>query len=225
MSLPKESESWFAIIRDIAITYNVDLILEAQSPRGKLAWKNYIKSTVLHNEKFKLLSEATKKSSLKHIFLEDLTRNHHQIRFKLPTSTHIREDMQFRANMLSGTYILELNRYKFGLSDSDICKCCESVPETMTHFLLECPGHSNVRSIYLPRIDEETDLHRLDDTHKCKIILNGYEHLQNINIILQKHCSLFCLAIHKSRNDILKINENDYVDPDCIKLEGNMKFL
>lgn len=219
MSLPNESGSWFAMVREIAIQYNIELIMETQCPRSKLAWKTYIKKTILQDTKFKLLSEASNKSTLNNIYLEDLIWGSHTIWSRTPTTIHIREATQIRAKMLAGSYILETNRYKFGISDTDICKCCGSSPETMVHFLLECTAHSAVRSTYMQRLHKDSNsFNTVNDTLKCKIILNGYECLQNSTNGFHKSCSLYCLALHKNRNNILKLNENDYVDPDCVTL-------
>ena len=219
MSLPDESGSWFAMVRKIAIRYNIDLILETQYPRSKLSWKKHIKNTIVQDHKFKLLEEAHSKSSLKNIYLEDLIWGSHTIWSRIPTSKHIREATQIRAKMLSGAYILEQNRFKFGISDSDICKCCCSDVENMSNFLLECEAHNHVRSVYMQRLtDESHNLNTANNTSKCKIILNGYESLNSISFNLQKNCSLYCLALHKSRNNILKINDNDYVNPDDITI-------
>ena len=48
-----------------------------------------------------------------------------------------------KARLLTGTYLLETNKHKFSSgkeSPLDLCKCCGTENEDVTHFLLLCPA-------------------------------------------------------------------------------------
>ncbi len=43
-----------------------------------------------------------------------------------------------KCRMLTGTYLLQVNKHKFKQSNSPICRCCGSEPEDIVHMMTTC---------------------------------------------------------------------------------------
>ena len=55
--------------------------------------------------------------------------------------------------MLTGTYLLQSNRYKFNNStENPICKCCGLETEDKVHMLLDCPALYSQRKQYFTHL-------------------------------------------------------------------------
>ena len=58
-----------------------------------------------------------------------------------------------KSRMLTGTYLLQSNRFKFNNStENPICKCCGLETEDIVHMLLDCPALYSQRKQYFTHL-------------------------------------------------------------------------
>ena len=122
--------------------YELPKIHELQSnlpPKPK--WKNLVDSTIKKYWMEKLKEETSGKTTLKFMSCDHLAiRDSHPV-WKLPLRSRpeVRKGI-VKSRIITGTYILQIDRHKFSQFNIDPnCPLCKTEEENLIHFLLKCP--------------------------------------------------------------------------------------
>ena len=170
--------SWFTHVLKLAEQYNIPLEAYLLEPWGKVQWKKTVRGAIRSYWNFKLVSDASSKTSLKYIspkLIGDGTP--HPVWKETNNNTRSIRAAVTRAKLLSGTYPLQTNLKRNHQNASDICNLCNRAAEDMSHFILLCPALEDVRSVYLSKLKDlfsEMNWEIPPDKYSwSRIILNG----------------------------------------------------
>ena len=91
-----------------------------------------------------------------------------------------------------------------GQQRSETCPLCKDEPETVSHFLLQCPSLQKERRIYLPRVLETYRKHSIpiDVNEITKIILDS-NHLEQYDRAHEVTCRNMVYKLHHKRATLL----------------------
>ena len=216
-----KSRSWFIYVAKILAKYNLPSIYDLlENPVQKSKWRETVKSVVSERWKSEIQKEGVEKSSLRYMNFEDFKvgKPHHIWKCASLDTLQVKK-AGVRANLLAGTYKLQLAVSKFqGGSVSTTCRICHSAEEDLQHFILECTSLTDTREQFLGtlfQILEEQELAGffrinrhwllqliLDPTHvKLPLRLQGQETIQRIEAVNRN----LCYALHCKRCAILDI--------------------
>lgn len=211
------SHSWFIYAQKRLHLYNLPLLIKLITDESTAAqWKCLVKKTILSHWSDVIIYEAGQKSTLKNLKCFKTTA--HAFRDTHPLWHHVEANNRdvrratIKARVLTGTYILQVNRDRYNNSKSpSLCPLCAREPEDRLHFLLRCPSLESRRRPYLDNIQDlipavvhwtECDLFQalLDVTYlpACTIhtsVLPEFEHISRKLIY----------ALHTRRHSLLDL--------------------
>ena len=94
-------------------------------------------------------------SSLKYLYVDHYFPGKKHPCIQAVSGTRDVPRVSVKAKLLTGTYILQVNRVAFNQNEvSPLCLLCQENDETTEHFLLQCPVLSCVRQPLLTRVVE-----------------------------------------------------------------------
>ena len=101
--------------------------------------ENYKRSYYTCHWQFKLIEEVEEKSSLKYLdtsyFIKEKKIRHHNVWNLKNESSHTVKKAVVKAQLLTGTFILQSSRAKFNSLVSSICPLCHNGEEDVVHFI------------------------------------------------------------------------------------------
>ena len=148
-------KSWFKRVAQLHEKYSLPHPLAVlESGTTKQQWKHKVSRAVKLYWEEKLQLEVTSKSSL--AYLSKTACNLGKPHKLWSTVNFDKRDIRracIKAELLCGTYNLQVNRSKFNQYDvNPQCPMCHTAAEDRPHFLRHCPSLQLPRSIYLPRL-------------------------------------------------------------------------
>ena len=164
---------------------------------SKLTWKLTVKKAIqLYWTEF-LLKDMQDKSTLH--FMDQTTLkigSTHPIWTSLSSTVSSVKKGNIKAWLLTGTYLLEINKHKFSSGkESPLCKCCGTENEDVTHFLLLCPALYKQRKESFPKIKA----FMISLIGMAKWTSNFNEKSAIVRLIID---STFALPMIKNRSDL-----------------------
>lgn len=149
------SQSYFNRVQDILNIYNLpNLHCLSKNLTSKENWKFQVKRAVNKYWSELLQKEAAEKSTLKYMNIDAVKIGQTHVIWSSLESTisDVRKGIT-KSRMLTGTYLLQSNKYKFNNStESPICKCCALEIEDIVHMLLDCPALYAQRKQYFANL-------------------------------------------------------------------------
>ena len=147
-----ESSSWTTQVRKLLTKYGLPPASELlEYPPTKATWKTTVKAAVHDWWTKSLCAEAQQKSTLKYLLLSECrTDKIHSVWKDLHSPLSIQQ-ATVHALLLIQRYPLTTSPVS-GVKQSDKCPLCKGEPETVEHFLLQCPALQQPRMKYLPQI-------------------------------------------------------------------------
>jgi hypothetical protein len=136
------TKSFFCNIRKMLEIYELPKIHELQSnlpPKPK--WKNLVNSTIKKYWTEKLKEETSGKTTLKFMSCDHLAIGDSHPVWKLPPRSRpkVRKGI-VKSRIITGTYILQIDRHKFSQYNIDPnCPLCKTEEENLIRFLPKCP--------------------------------------------------------------------------------------
>ncbi|MES9884980.1 MAG: reverse transcriptase family protein [Sedimenticola sp.] len=188
-----ESSSWFIAVKKILLKYELNDPLELlNNPPQKLYWKKTVNTAVNNFWKERIKQHAAQYSSLKYLNL-DLYEpgKRHPLIENIKNEREINR-VSVKMKMVTGTYILQVNRASFNQNQPDpVCMLCRTEDETITHFLLVCPGLSTVRQPILASVINAS----------AGVVTDTYNHDILTQLILD------CTTVVNPKSDIMRDTE------------------
>ena len=144
-----KSNSWFMDIKKLLWKYDLGDIEEClNSPLPKLKWKNKVNQAV-HNYWTDIIkNQAVLYGSLTFLNVSNYQpgKLHPFLQIE-PNSVRDIPRLAVKLKLLCGVYVLQSTRASFNQNDIDpTCQVCSSSPETLLHFILECPILETIRN-------------------------------------------------------------------------------
>ena len=138
------NQSYFSKVQDILNIYDLpNLQCLSEGLTSKEIWKLQVKRAINKHWSELLQKEALEKSTLKYMNVDSvgIGRTHSVWSSLESTVSDVRKGIT-KSRMITGTYMLQSNVYKFSnATESSICKCCATDSEDIVHMLLDCPGY------------------------------------------------------------------------------------
>ncbi len=132
--------SFYCKVSELLKLYNIPSIgeLKAELPsklhfkqRIKAAvniyWTDYLQETIQDKSTLNMMSTSSLKVGTPHPIWKTLKC----------TVSDVKKGIT-KCRMLTGTYLLQVNKHKFKQSNSPICRCCGSEPEDIVHMMTTC---------------------------------------------------------------------------------------
>jgi hypothetical protein len=152
---PYNGNSWFSQIHVLLIQYDLPTAASViDSSPGKLQWNTAVKDKInkycaTHTHSVARLYPYLRRLNIEiykpgqsHPLIKSVSSLPADIR---RASSHLR--------LVTGTYLLQSKRAQYNQYQIDpTCPLCNSAPETLTHFLVECPSLSDTRQIPMNRV-------------------------------------------------------------------------
>ena len=222
-------DSWFTHLEEIATTYEIDLHQALQMPWPKNSWKSFCKNVVKCHWSNKMLTNASQKSTLKHIVWNNWIEQAHGVWRVCRERPFLTEAASTRARILVSRINIQASSWKKHKGEDPRCPMCEEEEEDIQHLLVSCPATHAIRE---ERIPEIRDLYKAEEkrpprsqSEVCSAIINGGSYVMNeettnggsqpsqFNRLIhlrndtEAHilCNLLCHRIYKERD--IKINE------------------
>ena len=169
-----DSASWVVHVKQLLHRYMLPSIFDiiASTPT-RCEWKSTSKSAVLEWWSNQLKEDASSMSTLALLNLDACYLGHlHPVWCGL-SSAHDILKATVKAQVLVGRYPLATTPVS-GRKSTGTCPLCKKEPETLTHFLFQCPELAEVRRPYLCRILEACRLHGvpIDPNNLLKYVLD-----------------------------------------------------
>jgi hypothetical protein len=218
-----KSKSWITHMKLKLYKYSLPSIFDllADTPT-KAEWKVTARNAVVEVAKRDLEEEAAAKSTLTYLNADYTYKVSHNAIAVIHNPREV-----YRANikirMITGTYVLQSSRLKFGRADIGTCQLCGSGAEDITHMLLLCKSLSHIRDKYLPGIkdmvlsvcpDNQRVLydpglltHLILDPSHSRIAQEMYlpaDQRKRLEVITRN----FCYALHLGRSRILNVKHD-----------------
>ena len=137
------NQSYFSKVQDILNIYDLpNLQCLSEGLTSKEIWKLQVKRAINKHWSELLQKEALEKSTLKYMNIDsvEIGRTHSAWSSLESTVSDVRKGIT-KSRMITGTYMLQSNVYKFSnATESSICKCCATDSEDIVHMLLDCPA-------------------------------------------------------------------------------------
>jgi hypothetical protein len=152
--------SFFTNIKDVLYMHEVPTISELQHKLPtKLVWKQEIKKQIHNHWTKRLIDEAGTKSSLKFLDINNLKigKTHNIWNLEEKSRLSVKKSV-IKARIITGTFILQIDKHKFTQYSSSIpatCLLCHKEDEDIIHFLTSCPMLVNVREEPFLNLKEE----------------------------------------------------------------------
>ena len=178
-----KSKSWFIDIKKLLLKYDLGDIEEClKSPLPKLKWKTKVNQSLYKYWTEVIVNQATMYSSLNYLNVKKYQPGKIHPLLKIePNSARDIPRISIKLKLLCGVYVLQSTRASFNQNEVDpTCQMCSSYPETLDHFILECPMLSAIRKPVLCDISNEynnlncspSHFHSLCKEEHLKIILD-----------------------------------------------------
>ena len=151
--------SWFTHLEEIAITYEIDLHQALQMPWPKNSWKSFCKNVVKCHWSNKMLTNASQKSTLKHVVWNNWIEQAHGIWRVCRERPFLSEAATTRARILVGRINIQASSWKKHKGEDPRCPMCEE-EEDIQHLLVTCPATHAIRD---ERIPEIRDLYKAEE--------------------------------------------------------------
>ena len=137
------NQSYFSKVQYILNIYDLpNLQCLSEGLTSKEIWKLQVKRAINKHWSELLQKEALEKSTLKYMNIDsvEIGRTHSVWSSLESTVSDVRKGIT-KSRMITGTYMLQSNVYKFSnATESSICKCCATDSEDIVHMLLDCPA-------------------------------------------------------------------------------------
>lgn len=212
----ENSSSWFVMIKKNLYKYGLPDPFELlENPPTKYAWKDKVKETLVSFWKNYLENEAVKKTSLKYWNASKIDYNTcNQLWTNAGSDTVSVHKANIHAKLLSGSYILQVNRAKFNqFVVSSLCPLCEGGSEDITHFMLVCGRLQEARKPFIEKLQSLLTDHRgrqwwsqLNSSDKVQLILDNSKFMDIDNTVRSHIWGIargLCFVLHSRRSAIL----------------------
>jgi hypothetical protein len=148
-----DSSSWVTHIRQLLYYYELPTAFDIiHNTPTKLEWKRSVQKAVNDRWTKDLREKATEMSSLAHLNTDNCRIGSlHPVWAKVDTTMEVQQ-ATVMAQLLCGRYPLATSLCHGKRQRVIICPICHTEPETLEHFLLQCPNLTAIRSTYLPAI-------------------------------------------------------------------------
>ena len=203
--------SWFVEIRKLLLKYGLPPAWELlDDPPTKFRWKRLLSRHVNTYWSEQIKSHAVLYSSLKYLYVDHYFPGKKHPCIQAVSGTRDVPRVSVKAKLLTGTYILQVNRVAFNQNEvSPLCLLCQENDETTEHFLLQCPVLSCVRQPLLTRVVElyaGLFQEQPDSPSLLQFILDGSAVFQcdnqrqfHIRLELEKISRCLCQRLHAER--------------------------
>lgn len=133
-----------------------------------------------------------------------------------------------KIKIVTGSYILQLDRAKFNTNENTQCRLCDQESEDLIHFILKCKTLDPIRTPYLEEINKiiqvvtKNSFYGYDHTTQLQIILDCTK-IENEIFSNQKKSRILeitadikyisrrlCFALHSTRYRSLNIKKGKY---------------
>ena len=213
-----DSASFTVTIRRILQKYDLpdayELLINTPS---KEKWKSMVKEATNNKYRKEISEELTNKSSLRYLALQEHPLDEpHPLYKHLGPDPHEIEKAAIKARLLTGTYTLQANRYKFNQNEIDkTCELCKLETEDREHFILNCTALEKTRQKDLQKLLEITPELKganqqllqciLDSSHKD---LDIQKHLSKLQLQTMEKISRGLLyELHTQRTRMLAVKK------------------
>ncbi|VDI38179.1 Hypothetical predicted protein [Mytilus galloprovincialis] len=171
-TIHKSALNTFNKICNMDSSVEKDLADILDNPYSKERWKSIVKKAVDNYYRAQTTSSARLYSSLRFLSTNNLLWNRpHPSLASVNTSSQDISRLPTKLKLLTGTYYLQSNKAAFNQNTVDpTCLLCKGKPETIDHFLMECPALHEIRSPYLQELDNF--IGSIDVCMKCSIHSN-----------------------------------------------------
>lgn len=146
-------DTFFSKIHETLHTYGLPTL---QDLFGKISnkekWKHQFKTAVHQFWDKRLRTEVKDKSSLKFMHDQSLsTGKTHPVWNTTSNNTDLKKAIT-KARILTGTYMLQYNKSKYGIETDSVCPTCRIETEDLQHFLTRCPTLQDCRNVEFAEI-------------------------------------------------------------------------
>ena len=198
------SASWTVHIKALLRRYQLPPASSLiDDPPSKTEWKKVVKLAV-HEEWTNLLQkEASNMTSLQYLNIDACSTNHiHPIWQDLESPLSIKQ-ATVKALLLIKRYPLTTSPTA-GTRRRDTCPLCNSEPETVTHFLLQCDRLSTIRTKYLRHILPTLREYKISiDLETLTSAILDSTFLPNYDSKYEKTCRNMIYKLHSERAVLL----------------------
>ena len=197
------SHSWTVQLRKVLHQYSLPLALQlSTTPPAKDKWKSTVKVAVTEYWEDRLKREATGMKSLKHLNLDMCAIGYSHPVWKTGPDPIQATMATVKAAMLVGRYPLSGHKCA-GKRQLPSCPQCNLEPETIQHFLLKCPAYQDIRSAYIPRLEQDLSISMsaFTDDQTVSIILDP-SHItadEDLGVQAETTSRRMCYAMHNRR--------------------------
>ena len=205
------------VLKELLATYHLpDLDFALDSPPTYTQWKQQVKCAVHNVVGEQVVESLNKKSSL------GFWKGKTDIRVKDlypsgPVQDDVRQALIVRAQLLSGTYMVQVRKNKIGKDNNLLCPLCKDEKETVEHFVASCIFFEDKRD------DLKLKASQLLEDHSwyAEQLFNSTDYLylftqaillpfdprlpMYVNSLLLKLSLLYLSHIHKSRSNALEL--------------------
>jgi hypothetical protein len=183
------SSSWTSQLRQVLHMYKLPSSLQlANAPPLKKKWKLTVKSAVTTHWEEKLKEKAASMKSLRNLNLDMCA-----IGFSHPVWVCGPDPLQatmaaIKAMILTGRYPVTAEKCA-GRKQLLLCPLCNTAPETVPHFLIECEALQDVRNSYMQQLQQifpnSYSPHQTDTNNIALCVIDPSSIECNIDITLQ----------------------------------------
>lgn len=153
----ESAHSWVWYVQGLLKRYHLPSafsLLENQP--DKEGWKRVVKAAVLSDWEEDLKKEAKRKSTLALVNLNACSLTSTHLVWRLGAADHLSVlKASTKAKLLVQRYPLFYSRTA-GVNYGHLCPLCKSDPETLSHFLMDCPVLSHVRRPHMENLRKQT---------------------------------------------------------------------
>ena len=147
--------SYFSRVQDILDQYRLPPLRELmRNLTTKDKWKLQIKAAIHEYWSSELRNKALERSTLcdMDIVSTKISLTHKVWSPLESTVADVRKGI-VKSRMITGTYLLQTNKYKFSKATvCATCKCCRLGDEDITHMLLDCAALYSQRKLFYPKV-------------------------------------------------------------------------
>ena len=150
----KGEKSMISIVRNLLSKYSLptayDLMRDTPTKEN---WKNILRESVNKVVEYGWRNDINEKPSLKYLNLDILKVGQpHIIYSTVRPNVHDVQRAELKAKIITGTYILLVNRAKFNQFEvNPTCGLCCQQPETREHFIAQCSSLSKIRTHFITK--------------------------------------------------------------------------
>ena len=146
------SSSWVIQVREILHLYKLpDACSLMKITPPKATWKRMVKSSINTHWQERLKKEAAEKKTLAYVHLESCKVGQVHPVWRCGTDPLQVTMAATKARLLVQRYALA-GTHCAGKNKRDNCPLCDGPPETLTHFLVDCPKLEDCRAPYIKKI-------------------------------------------------------------------------